>query len=73
MGGETIVSKVQGEQNKSPGGQSTPWLPLRSAYAHRAPFWSYAALLRVFSLFIMQWNMICFITLQHMPVNDIGR
>ena len=37
MGGETIVSKVQGEQNKSPGGQSTPWLPLRSAYAHRTP------------------------------------
>ena len=24
---ETIVSKVQGGQNKSPGGQSTPWLP----------------------------------------------
>jgi len=30
--GETIVSKVQGGQNKSQGGQSTPWLPLRSAY-----------------------------------------
>ena len=29
---ETIVSKVQGGQNKSPGGQSTPWLPLKSAY-----------------------------------------
>ena len=30
---ETFVSKVQGGQNKSQGGQSTPWLPLRSAYA----------------------------------------
>ena len=28
--GETIVSPRG--QNKSPGGQSTPWLPLKSAY-----------------------------------------
>jgi len=32
--GETIVSKIQGGQNKSQGGQSTPWLPLRSAYVY---------------------------------------
>ena len=48
--GETIV---QGGQNKSPGGQSTPWLPLISAYERVTVLSNY------FTQFLVIQNYMC--------------